>query len=212
MLTYLFDASAAVEIYLPHTRQNETHVNYILEQKTLHRKAAIFIPNICIAEVFNTFARKRFKPRVPREGINQEDYKKVLEQFRDDVHWGKALYPYDVNRYHIIAADKIILAEQNLASRQDKYDHLSTFDILIIAMACELAYMGQRDETFLVTCDKRMSRVCEMLRSSDLTHLDVPGPVSDTEKQRWQPPTCLYLPEIKRGDIKAVIGQPCLNY
>ncbi len=166
MLTYLFDASAAVEIYVPRNEQTKRAVRYILEQKNTYNHAVLFIPSICIAEVFNTLARKHFKPRDQNDALDRENYQKHLGRFREHVHWGRTLYPYDVSRYHIIAADKIIPVEHDLASK-DERDHLSTFDILVIAMACELAYIGRPEDTFLVTCDHRMKRVFEELKKSD---------------------------------------------
>lgn len=165
-------------------------------------------------EVFNTLAKKRFKPNPLKkdDALDAARYKRCLDHFRNDVHWGRILYPYDVNRYHILAADKIIPVEQNLPSQEGRNDRLSTFDILIIAMACELSYVGQRDETFLVTCDERMSRVCGKLQNSDISDLIIPGPLGEPEKKRWTPPTCLYLPRLKRGELRSVPNQSSYNY
>jgi hypothetical protein len=211
MLTYLFDASAAVEMYIPRDEQSGKAVTYILEQKITYYQAALFIPNICIAEVFNTLARKYFKPRDQKEAIDKESYEKHLRHFREHVHWGKTLYPYDLNRYHIIAADKIIPVEHDIASR-DARDHLSTFDILVIAMACELAYLGQREDTFLVTCDHRIKQVFDELKNSDQQRLMIPGPLGEPDRKRWIPPTCLYLPRLARGDLKRLPTQPPFNF
>jgi predicted nucleic acid-binding protein len=193
MLTYLFDASAAIEIYLPRNETCRSAVQSILDQKT-DLGATLFIPNICIAEVFNTFARRHFAPKDSNDWLDERTYKECLETFRDDIHWGKTLYPYDLNRYHILATDKIVLAEHDLPRREAR-DHLSTFDILILAMACELAYIGQRKSTYLVTCDQRLSRVCERLRDFEVEEKLIPGPLGKPEdKYRWVPPACWYLP------------------
>ncbi len=211
MLTYLFDACAAVEFYLPRDQRCRNAVQYILDQKT-DNAAALFIPNICIPEVFNTFAKWRFAPKDSNEWIDEQPYKQCVDTFRNDIHWGKTLYPYDLNRYHILATDKIVLAEHHL-HRREVYDRLSTFDILIIAMACELAYIGQRDDTFLVTCDKRLSKVCERLREFDFSDGIIQGPLGEPpDKNRWKPPTCLYLPALKRGELRNVPGQTQFNY
>lgn len=209
MRTYLFDACAAVDIYVRNERTQKA-IKYILDQKNVYKQAVLFIPNICIAEVFNTLARRHFKPKNPIEELNEESYKKHLESFRKHIHWGRTLYPYDVNRYHIIAADKIIPIEHVLASMHER-DHLSTFDILIIAMACELAYIGQPEDTYLVTCDKRMKRVAEELKVSDASGLMVAGPLGELEKKRWIPPNCLYLPDFRPAELKPAIGQPPFN-
>ena len=85
-------------------------------------------------------------------------------RFRKDIHWATLLYPYDLNRYHILAADEIIPIEHHVSRRKER-DYLSAFDILLIAMACELAFIGQPEDVYLVTCDKRIQIVCNEFRS-----------------------------------------------
>ncbi len=210
MLTYLFDASAAVEIYVPRNERTKKAVRYILEQKNTYNEAVLFIPNICIAEVFNTLARKRFKPRDQNDALDSENYERHLERFREHVHWGRTLYPYDASRYHIIAADKIIPVEHELASKNER-DHLSTFDILVIAMACELAYIGRREDTFLVTCDHRIKQVSEELKKFDPSGLMIRGPLGEPDKKRWIPPICLDLTRLTRGELRPVPSQSRFN-
>jgi len=210
MKTYLFDACAAVDIYLPRDNRVKKAIQFIINQKKLHNQATLFIPNICIAEVFNAFAKKRFEPEDSSEQLDNDAYARCLGRFRNDVHWGNLLYPYDVNRYHIIAADKVIPIEHNLASIIRR-SHLSTFDILIIAMACELAYIGQRGETYLVTCDRRLKEVFDELKKVDPSEFMIPGPLGEVDKARWLPPNCLYLPAIKRGELEPVSGPHPLN-
>jgi len=209
VLTYLFDASAAVEIYIPRNDHVNKAVQFIQTQKRL-RKAKLFIPNICIAEVLNTFARRRFRPERPRDVLDEESYKLHLSNFRDHIHWGRTLYPYDLNRYHIIAADKIIPVEHRLATTRGR-EYLSTFDILVIAMACELAYTRESEETFLVTCDRRMKDVMEELKTSGPGSSTPEGPLGKIENGRWLPPNCIYLLEMKPGDLRPVPGQAPLS-
>lgn len=197
MNTFLFDASAAVDLYAPRSERVKTLVGRIRAQKTILKRATLFIPDICIAEVFNTLARKHF-----REGIlDRATYEKCLKQFRDDIHWGTTLYPYNLNRYHIIAADTIIPIEQHRAIDGERRP-LSTFDILVIAMACELAHVGNRENTFLVTCDKRMKQVLDEMNKPLPADWLVRGPLGDLERSRWTPPTCLYLPMLQPGELK----------
>jgi hypothetical protein len=107
----------------------------------------------------------------PDKNRNEE----CLDLFRKDTHWGKTLYAYELSRYHIIGADEIIPIEDNVAVEHDR-EHLSTFDVLIIAMACELAYERKPEDVFLVTCDRRIKRVTDQLRSADPKKWKVPGP------------------------------------
>lgn len=206
MLTYLFDASAAVEIYLPRSERASKIVRHVLEQKATYHQATLFIPNFCVAEVLNCLARKHFDPPQSEAAISREQYESCLRKFREHVHWGKTLYPYDLNRYHVIAADLIVPAEHSI-QRRYSHDHLSTFDILIITMACELAYTSRRDDTYLMTCDKRLKLVCKGLKQTDFSKLAVTGPLGELESRRWQVPNCLYLPELQRAELPRVPGQ-----
>jgi hypothetical protein len=209
MLTYLFDASAAVEIYVPRNDRVKKAIQFIQTQKRL-RRAKLFIPNICIAEVLNTFARRRFRPGRPQDVIDEESYKRVLSNFRDHIHWGRVLYSYDLNRYHIIAADKIIPVEHGLATSRGR-DYLSTFDILVIAMSCELAYTREPDETLLVTCDRRMKEVADELKADGPGFSTPDGPLGKIEDARWLPPKCIDLLNIEPKELRPVIGQAPLT-
>jgi len=210
MLTYLFDTSAVVHNYVEGDKSIRKAVKHILEQKTLHKKASLFIPNICIAEVFNALARRRFNPKGDDQPLDHETYKRHLGKFRKHIHWGRTLYPYDVNRYHIVGVDNIIPVEHTLA-REHRRDHLSAFDILVIAMACELAYIGKREDTFLVTCDKRMKQVVDEMRKPRASDGTVPGPLGELDKDRWIPPVCLDLRKLEAGELKHVQGQHPFN-
>jgi hypothetical protein len=209
MLTYLFDASAAVELYAPQNAKAKKVAEYIVAQKKIHKQAVLYIPNFCIVEVFNALARRHFKDRV----LDSTQYENSLKRFRDDVHWGRTLYSYDLNRYHVIGADEIIPIEHHVASEHER-DHLSSFDILIIAMACELAFVGRPEDTFLVTCDKRIAKVLQQLKTTDLNdrrEWKVPGVLDDPGTRRWLPPNVLYLPGLKPKELRPVQGQPPMN-
>ena len=209
MLTYLFDASAAVELYAPRNTKTEKAVRFIVEQKKTQKQAVLYIPNFCVVEVFNTLARKHFKDGV----IDSTHYEDCLKRFRDDVHWGRTLYSDELNRYHVIGADEIIPIEHHVASEHER-DHLSTFDILIITMACELAYVGRPEDTFLVTCDKRIQKVVDQFKGINpvkRAEWKVPGALDDRSIRRWVPPNVLYLPALKPGELKPVLGQKPLN-
>lgn len=209
MLTYLFDASAAVELYSPRNIKTEKLVRFIVDQKAVHKRAILYIPNFCIVEVFNALARRHFKDG----SLDNNHYEDSLRHFRDDVHWGRTLYSYDLNRYHVIGADEIIPIEHHVASEHER-DHLSTFDILIIAMACELAYLGTPERTFLVTCDRRIQKVVEQFKRTaprEREEWKSPRPLDDRGIKRWVPPNVLYLPSLKPADLRPVDGQKPLN-
>jgi hypothetical protein len=202
MIRYLFDASAAVEIYRPRSPQVGKVIQALIDQRTVLRRAAFFIPSFCIAEVFNTFAKWHFDPADSRQKIDWSVYEQLVRKFRQDIRWGRMLYTYDLNRYHIMAADEIIPIEHTVA-RRDERDHLSTYDILLIAMACELHYIGPAESVHLVTCDRRIQIVCEEFRRSDIARVrrKVSRALDEPEASRWFPPRVLYLPALKLSDI-----------
>ncbi len=204
MLRYLFDASAAAEIYRPRSPQVGKIIQHMIDQRTVLRRAAFFIPNFCIAEVFNTFARWHFDPPESRQKIEWAEYERMVRRFRLDVRWGRMLYTYDLSRYHIMAADEIIPIEHTVARRSER-DHLSTYDILLIAMGCELHYIGPAQSVYLVTCDRRIQIVCEEFRKSDIHRVrrKVSRALEEPESTRWFPPNVLYLPSMKASDVPA---------
>lgn len=156
---YLLDASAVVHLYVPH-EQVTPCLDHLLEQRGL-QKAFIYVPNFCVAETFNAIARKHY-----REGIlNDSTYRLCKSAFTHDIHNGVLLYHHELNRYHILNSDYIIPFEHLFPS--EKADgterHLSTFDVLIIAMGMELARITG-GASYVVTCDKRIAEVIDILR------------------------------------------------
>jgi len=210
VLTYLFDASAAVELYAPRNERTRKTLEFIAEQRRTYRKAVLLIPNFCIVEVFNALAKKYFA----EHSLEREGYEKCLKRFRQDIHWGKTLYAYELSRYHVLAADEIIPIEHSVAVEHER-DHLSTFDILVIAMACELAFLRPTEDVYLLTCDRRIKKVCDQLAKTDkkvLLSLKVPGLLDEPQGTRWLPPKVLYLPQTRLSDIPRVERQPAPNF
>jgi predicted nucleic acid-binding protein len=218
MFTHLFDTSAVVHLYLPaeehKTKRLRARVEYLVQQRTLHRKAALLVPSFCIAEVFNTFAKLHFRPGENDRVLSDAEYKSCLTQFRQDIIWEKTFYSYDLSRNHIIAVDEIVPVEHKLASNEEE-KHLSTLDILVIAMACELAYIGDPKMVYLITCDRRMKKVFEALKSapeSDLRRLKVERIIfGEPKHRRWVPPNVVLLQDARPKEFPRVDGQPLLN-
>lgn len=193
MKTYLLDASAAIEIYLADKQNTGQIMRHVLGEQE-RKSATLFIPNFCVAEVFNCFARKHFR----ENGMSTDTYKEYLDRFRGDIHWGKTIYSYDLNRYHIVAADNIIPAEQKRELKAGK-GPLSTFDILIIAMACELAYTRGVSNTFLLTRDERLNEVCNDIRKNSFQ--TPKGPLGELHRDRWPAPRSFYLDKMTIEDF-----------
>jgi hypothetical protein len=78
-------------------------------------------------------------------------------------------------------------------------------------MACELAWIGNREDTFLLTCDRRLKLVLDDLRAGSFSELIVEGPLGKLDEKRWMPPMCIYLPEARKSEIRILPGQHPLN-
>jgi len=170
-LYYLLDASALVHLYLLDEEVTPC-LDHLIEQRGL-QKAFLYVPNFCVAETFNTIARKHY-----REGVlDEQAYKKCKGTFAHDIHNGHLLYHHELNRYHILNVDYIIPFEHLFPSeRPDGTERrLSIFDVLIIAMGMELRVPG--GATYVVTGDKRTTEVIDILRKlrkEERQHYGVP--------------------------------------
>jgi hypothetical protein len=146
MKYYLLDASAivyAVE-YLDTIRLN------FFEEKQ-KGKAFLYIPQFCVAEVLNTFARLCFRDKK----INPDQYTTWRGEFINAIHNGRIFYAYDLHRYHNLNADKVYSIEHKTPLRGNETP-LSTFDILIIAMGMELKKIHHPTEVIILTRDSRL--------------------------------------------------------
>ena len=161
---YLFDACAFINYFRksPGYPDIEDKVNHIVEQKGLNQ-ATIFMPNFCIAEVFNTLGRLRY-----REGVikNDAEYSIVKNAFRHHIRRGALISEYPLHIYHIYNADYIVPFEHQWSIGPDQSWHLSTFDILIIGMGMELAKHFGDENVRIVTCDNRLEMICNKLRKN----------------------------------------------
>ena len=165
MKYYLIDTSAVVYRYIPSTILTPK-INRLIQQRQ-DGKAFLFMPNFCIAEVFNTFAKYRFRYRKPKK-ISQEKYEESHENFAEAIQNAKLIYHYELNRYHILNVDYIVPFEHQFyltrkTKGEDKEWFLSTFDILFISMGIELVRMMGFDNVCLVSDDKRTITICSLL-------------------------------------------------
>jgi predicted nucleic acid-binding protein len=160
-IAYLFDASAIVPFYR-HNPELEPKVNHLVNQHEMGR-ATLFMPNFCIAEVFNTFAKLNFRS----QEIKKEEYDQMKNKFRSDIRRGRMFYEYPLHIYHIYNVDFISPFEHQLFIGKNKNEFLSTLDILIIGMGIELVNLYGNDNFRIITCDKRLAKICENLRKFD---------------------------------------------
>lgn len=191
---YLIDTSAVIHHY-KQDPQLTPRVEHIIEQQGLGR-AVLFIPNFCIAEVFNTFAKLHFRER----SLTREEYERCCELFRQDIHNAKLFYHYELQRYHVLNVDYIIPFEHQLLTGQD--DYLSTFDIIILAMGIELVRIVGEKNFYIITCDKRIHSIGTSLKGlngEDRQQQKIPDYVKY--------PKTLYLHGTPVSHLPIVVGQ-----
>jgi len=216
MNAILFDASAVVSWYFDESSRAKESLSRILRLKE-ELGCILYLPNICIPEVLNAFARRRQEHNKSGHRLSRTEYTANLDRFKRDIHWGKLFYPYDLNRYHMIAADEIIPFEyevkrQAKGDKDKQYDRLSGFDILVIAMASELAFVHGPERSFLVTGDSRMKRVCDAIKATppkERAHSRGPRFFTDIPAGRWPAPRCFDIRNDDPIHIPPVIsGRP----
>lgn len=149
MKYYLIDASAFVYAV---ENEGNTKIDFFMEKAG--NKAFLYIPQFCIAEVLNTYARFFFKDKK----IGSDTYTKWRGAFLKAVHNRRIFYVYDLHRYHNLNADAIYKIEHKIALGP-KEGPLSAFDILIIAMGMELKRIHIADEVIILTRDGRLLKI-----------------------------------------------------
>lgn len=196
---YLIDTCAWVNYYRG-DKKIQTLLDHIIEQKGWNR-ATLFMPSFCIAEVFNTFAKWRYRGDDIK--IDEKDYNDVKAKFRDHIRKGVLISEYPLHIYHIYNIDHIVPFEHQWDIGEDKKWRLSTFDILIIGMGIELVKHFGFQPVRILTCEKRIAHICNKLQSD----------VSEGIRIKYQIPkeiiypTALYLPECEKKNLPFLQGQ-----
>jgi len=188
---FLLDANTVAQFYLAgrsHTPPR-TRFDRLVAAKGIGR-AFLYIPNFCIAEVFNVFSDYYFRRKRPwPEGAKRGGFKRVCGRFRDDVHGGTIFYGMDLNRNHIVNIDRIAPFAQRFAPRNKRKP--STYDLLIIAMGIELQRI-HGDRFWIATNDEPLSIIAKRLTD----HQKITRGLRRTfGVPDWvEYPKCLYLP------------------
>lgn len=191
---YLLDTCAWVNYYKAEHKV-KVLLDHIIEQRGL-KKATLFMPSFCIVEVFNTFAKWRYR----RKDIKEQDYEDIKKKFRDHVRKGALISEYPLHIYHIYNTDYIVPFENQWDLGHNQENHLSSFDILIIGMGMELVKHYGDKPVKILTCEKRIANLCNYLRSS----------VNESIRKQYNIPAevefpkVLYLPECEKKDLPFV--------
>jgi predicted nucleic acid-binding protein len=154
---YLIDASAFGRYVDPRITSKKHDIS-----KNIAKGYFYYIPQFCIAEIFNIFAKWRYRKEQGKTFINEKKYKSLRETFKTLIHDRASIYSYDLHRYHNLNCDKIYEIEHT-TPKSSKKPYLSTFDILIIAMAIELQRIHGKDNITILTCDNRLIEIAKPL-------------------------------------------------
>ena len=101
---YLLDSSAFCRLVDP----ADVHKNSLYSIiSNFNNDCFYYIPQFCIAEIFNTFARWHYA----ENKITFEKHKELCEFFKILIRSRFFLYPYDLHRYHNLNCDKIYKVE-----------------------------------------------------------------------------------------------------
>ena len=149
---YLIDASAFI-----YAIENLDGIEKDFFVEKANGLAFLYIPQFCVPEVFNAFARFFYRDKK----IGVEQYTKWKNEFIKAVGSRRILYCYDLHRYHNLNTHKIFKFEHRTSYLQ-REGALSTFDILIIAMGMELKKIHYPSNVSILTRDKRLRRISNM--------------------------------------------------
>lgn len=158
---FLLDTSACACIYdaaVPDESYARKAMTTLIAKRGENR-AFLYLPNFCVAEVFNTFAKWHFR----QKKISPSEYDQIKKAFRLQVSGSRFFYNYQLNRYHVLNTDYIVQAEHS-HKLNDKKNFLSTLDILIIAMGIELAKIHGDSNFLILTNDGRIKKICNHLK------------------------------------------------
>jgi hypothetical protein len=131
-----------------------------IDRQLKQQKAKVFVLDICIAETFKVFAKKRFQGNVFR---NSTEYSRACNKLRKDIHLPakEARKQARTIVYHDIQMNRdIIISVDRFFEKMHKRDwhQASIVDLTILATGKYLIdfYGFSRSELFLVTIDKEL--------------------------------------------------------
>lgn len=196
---YLLDTCAWVHYYKGDPKV-KILLDHIIVQKGLN-KATLFLPSFCIAEVFNTFAKWRYRGDDVK--LTEDEYVKIKDIFRNHIRKGALATEYPLHIYHIYNADYVIPFEHQWDTGKDGNWRLSTFDILIIGMGIELVKHYGSLPVRILSCEKRIPLLCNKMREN----------INETIKNKYnipknlEYPVAYYLPDCTKINLPSVKGQ-----
>jgi hypothetical protein len=160
----LLDASILPGYFIPSAAKGKGHERVRILIEAVRKRAVddlvLYVPNVCIPEVFSAFAKHKYGGRWNKDikqPIDARRYKTVRQAFARYIHNGAVFHQYQLNRYHVLATDLIAPIDHYYRLRRVvRASPMSATDHIIIAMGIELSRLHGRDSVAVLTADTRM--------------------------------------------------------
>ena len=178
-----------------------------------------YIPNFCIAEVFSVFMKHSFgswNRHLKTKGtINTKVYNSLVKQFYNDIHNGKFLYHYELDRYHVLGINLVAPIDHYFKISKSKQKQISpagTFDHLIISMGINLAHIHGSKNVCILSSDDRLIDIVKKCKnpipSKTIKKLRLNNATEVTGKPFGPDifPRYLNLKNAKKKDLEEVFG------
>lgn len=174
---FLLDANITAAYYLPRSIRSKkaaNNIEIILNHIRSFQNHFLYIPNFCIAETFSVFMKHTFghwnrhvrKHGAGKRTIDKRIYQNLVKSFETDIHNGKFMYHYELNRYHILGINLVAPIDHYYQMKRKKnVMPAGTFDHLIISMGVHLAHIHGRENVCILTADQRMSDLLDKCKS-----------------------------------------------
>lgn len=223
---FLIDANLVAGYYLTRSLRSKKaakRIESIIDYIRLHKdEHFIYIPNICIAEVVNVFIKYSYakwnKKINGKKTIDSRIYKSLIDSFHNDIHNGKFMYHYELNRYHILGVNLVAPIDHHYKySSKKNCRPMGTFDYLIMSMGIHLAHIHGRNNVCILSADTRMTDILKKCKSSiDNTiikklKLNIAKDVCGKAFSKELFPKHLNLKDCKNSDLIEIFGKWPLN-
>ena len=156
MRYFLLDANVLVSYYCPGDNDRVRGRVAPLFASKAAGKSFLYVPNFCVAEVLRAFAKKCWGEKLYADA--DEAFSKFRTAFLTDAVESKQLYSYELSRRHVRMTDGILEKSASMSYRTGSAP--SAFDVLLIAMGCDLVNIHGRDEITIITSERPIYDVC----------------------------------------------------
>ncbi len=172
----LLDANVTAGYYFPRclssTRAQSRIENIFDSVRSGATDHFFYIPNFCVAEVFNVFMKHAYgswNRHVRRHGtIDKRVYNSLVRQFQSDIHNGRFIYHYELSRYHVLGINLVAPIDHyyQFSRGRTNVAPMGTFDHLIIAMGVHLAHIHGPENVAVLSADDRLCNILTKCKSN----------------------------------------------